>query len=280
MDRPGRLETVAIVAWLATQEAVRRRAVLALGGLSVVLMGLFALAAWQAVDPDDPDVDVIGATLLGTAAFSTLLLGAIVAVFLTHSAVRGDAERGLLQPVLVRPVQRWSAVAGRATAGVVIAASYAFALWLVSVGLLRVVGGWAPERWLAPGAAVALAVALVAVASVAASSMFGAMVAGSFTLVLVGLGFTVGLLAQLGDTLDIALLVGVADVVSLVLPFEALYRHALAVLGAGLVDLPAGAAVGPFGGAREAGPLLLPWIGIWTLAALGLASLRATRMDV
>ena len=28
--------------------------------------------------------------------------------------VRGDAERGLLQPVLVRPVERWAAVAGRA----------------------------------------------------------------------------------------------------------------------------------------------------------------------
>ena len=37
--------------------------------------------------------------------FATLFLGTILAVFLTLGAVRGDAERGLLQPVLVRPLQ-------------------------------------------------------------------------------------------------------------------------------------------------------------------------------
>ena len=44
------------------------------------------------------------ATLLGLAMFATLFLGTVLAVFLTLGAVRGDAERGLLQPLLVRPV--------------------------------------------------------------------------------------------------------------------------------------------------------------------------------
>ena len=43
--------------------------------------------------------------------FATLFLGAILAVFLTFSAVRGDAERGLLQPLLVRPLPRGDAPA-------------------------------------------------------------------------------------------------------------------------------------------------------------------------
>ena len=47
-----------------------------------------------------------GATLLGLSMFATLFLGTILAVFLTLGAVRGDAERGLLQPLLVRPVSR------------------------------------------------------------------------------------------------------------------------------------------------------------------------------
>ena len=38
--------------------------------------------------------------------FATLFLGAVLAVFLTLGAVRGDAERGLLQPLLVRPLGR------------------------------------------------------------------------------------------------------------------------------------------------------------------------------
>jgi hypothetical protein len=150
----------------------------------------------------------------------------------------------------------------------------------VAVGVLRIAGGWTPDRWLAPGLVIAAAVALVAVASVVASTFLPAMVAGSLTLLLLGLGFTVGLLAQLGDTLDLALLVRVADVASLALPFEALYRHALAVLSAGVIEVPTGAAVGPFGGARDADALLAPWIAVWTLGALAVAGARAARMDV
>ena len=38
--------------------------------------------------------------------FGTLFLGAVLAVFLTLGVVRGDAERGLLQPLVVRPLGR------------------------------------------------------------------------------------------------------------------------------------------------------------------------------
>ena len=47
-----------------------------------------------------------GATILGLAMFGTLFLGVVLAVFLTIGAVRGDAERGLLQPLIVRPLGR------------------------------------------------------------------------------------------------------------------------------------------------------------------------------
>ena len=47
-----------------------------------------------------------GAFVFGLAMFATLFLGVVLAVFLTLGAVRGDAERGLLQPLIVRPVGR------------------------------------------------------------------------------------------------------------------------------------------------------------------------------
>ena len=47
-----------------------------------------------------------GATLFGLSMFGTLFLGAVLAIFLTLGVVRGDAERGLLQPLVVRPVGR------------------------------------------------------------------------------------------------------------------------------------------------------------------------------
>ena len=42
-----------------------------------------------------------GAFIFGLAMFATLFLGVVLAVFLTLGAVRGDAERGLLQPLVV-----------------------------------------------------------------------------------------------------------------------------------------------------------------------------------
>jgi Cu-processing system permease protein len=43
----------------------------------------------------------------------TLLLGSVLAAFLTLGVVRGDAQRGLLQPLVVRPVGRGGLLLGR-----------------------------------------------------------------------------------------------------------------------------------------------------------------------
>ena len=81
--------------------------------LTVAFLALYGLGVVADLQGDRRDrrapagVDgeiVAGATLLGLSMFATLFLGAILAVFLTLGAVRGDAERGLLQPLLVRPL--------------------------------------------------------------------------------------------------------------------------------------------------------------------------------
>ena len=63
----------------------------------------------QITPPRDVNVDTrtfAGAFLIGLAMFATLFLGVVLAVFLTLGVVSGDAERGLLQPLVVRPVGR------------------------------------------------------------------------------------------------------------------------------------------------------------------------------
>ena len=45
--------------------------------------------------------------------FATLFLGAVLAVFLTLGVVRGDAESGLLQPIVVRPIGRTTMLVAR-----------------------------------------------------------------------------------------------------------------------------------------------------------------------
>ena len=72
-----------------------------------------------------------------------------------------------------------------------------------------------------------------------------------------------------------------ADVVSWVLPFEALYQAALAAITADTVGFTRLAInLGPFGGAEEAGPLLWPW-ALAYLALVGVgASAAFARRDL
>ena len=61
---------------------------------------------WRASSrPQDVNVDTrtfAGSFLTGLAMFATLFLGVVLAVFLTLGVVTGDAERGLLQPLVVQ----------------------------------------------------------------------------------------------------------------------------------------------------------------------------------
>ena len=73
-----------------------------------------------------------GATLLGLSMFATLFLGAILAVFLTLGAVRGDAERGLLQPMLVRPLPRGTCCSGASSPPAACARAYVIVVFLAA----------------------------------------------------------------------------------------------------------------------------------------------------
>ena len=99
-----------IVARYALREAVRRRVILVVLVLTLGFLALYALGTAVsfnevnslAADDQLDDRVLVGSTLFGLAMFTTLFLGTVLGVFLTLGAVRGDAERGLLQPIVVQ----------------------------------------------------------------------------------------------------------------------------------------------------------------------------------
>ena len=94
--------------------AVRRKVFAVVVVLTVVFLVLFWLGESLRVSrprrsqpPRELNIDTrtfAGAFLVGLAMFATLFLGVVLAVFLTLGVVTGDAERGLLQPLVVRPI--------------------------------------------------------------------------------------------------------------------------------------------------------------------------------
>ena len=102
------------IAGYGLREALRRRVfgvvlILTVGFLTLFWLGVHFL--YGNLGNVGPPVGVdartfVGATVFGLAMFGTLFLGTVLAVFLTLGVVRGDAERGLLQPLVVRPIGR------------------------------------------------------------------------------------------------------------------------------------------------------------------------------
>jgi len=213
-----------------------------------------------------------GSTLVGLAMFCTLFLGAVLAAFLTLSAVRGDAENGLLQPLVVRPIGRDALLAGRFAAAALVCAGYVLAVYAAAVVIVGVAGEWWPDRVLSPGLGLAAGVVVIAALSLLGSIFLGATANGIAVFMVFGAGLAAGLLGQIGDALSVETLENVSKAAAWVLPFEALYQAGLEGLTAD-VSGATGIIVrlGPFGGAQAGGALLWPWV----LVYLGLVAWAA-----
>ncbi len=280
---PPPAAAVRVIAGFALRESLRRRVFAVVAVLTLAFLALYGLGAWQAfkeVDEfalDDAGVEaetVFGATLLGLAMFGTLFLGTILAVFLTLGAVRGDAERGLLQPVLVRPLSRRTLLLGRFAAAASVCSAYVLVVYLIAMVLTNVAGGWWPDRILMPGLALAAAVAILAAIALAGSVFLASTANGIAVFMIFGAGLVAGLLGQIGEGLGSDTLETIAAIASWALPFEALYQDGLAALTADQVGFTRLAVnLGPFGGAQGAGPEL--WL--WAIAYLALVGLVAWR---
>jgi ABC-type transport system involved in multi-copper enzyme maturation permease subunit len=281
-----------IVAGFALRESLRRRVFLVVGVLTAGFLGLYALGTWQAFRTLGSEAGAISlagvdtrtvtaATLLGLAMFATLFLGTILAVFLTLGAVRGDAERGLLQPLVVRPVARRDLLLGRFCAAAGVCAAYVVAVFLAAAAITWAFGGWWPDRTLVPAIALALSVAVLCGLSLTGSVLLSSTANGIAVFMVFGAGLTGGLLGQIAEVIGSHTLADVASATSWVLPFEALYQAALSDLTADTVGFTRLALdLGPFGGAQAAGPVLWPWALVYLLGLGAVATRAFARRDL
>jgi Cu-processing system permease protein len=273
-----------IVAGFALRESLRRRVFLVIALLTVAFLALYGLGVWQASRTLDDGLSeasgvqtrtVAAATMLGLAMFATLFLGAVLSVFLTLGAVRGDAERGLLAPLLVRPLSRRALLLGRYGAAASVCAGYVALLFLAVAAITWAFLGWWPDRTLEPALELAGGVAVLCALSLAGSVVLSSTANGIAVFMLFGAGLTGGLLGQIAQVIGSGTLEDVATATSWVLPFEALYQDALAAITAETVGFTRLVVeLGPFGGARALGPWLWPW-AVAYLAGLGGLAVRA-----
>lgn len=288
---PSPLRSTATVIGLSIQEGVRRRVFFAVLVLTVAFLVLYGLAthfAFRSADEfaggDSQILDpraFTGATMFGLAMFATLFLGAVLAVFLTLGAVRGDAETGLLQPVVVRPIGRTTLLVARFAGAALLAGAYVVLVYLAALAITDAAGGWSPDHVLGPALALALGVAIIAALSLLASTLMTVTAQGIVVFMAFGAGLTAGLLAQIGNAINSDSLHTIGRIASWALPFEGLYAaglHALISDTSGLTGVVL--QLGPFGGSEAAGPELLAWAFLYLVGVLSLAALVFSRRDL
>ena len=278
-----------VVALHAIRESLRRRVFLVVLVLSIVFVGLYAWGTSVLLDDVSGfnanafGVDAMtlaGATVLGLAMFAILFLGTVLATFLTLDAVRGDADRGLLQPLIVRPLGRPAYLGGRLLAAGVVSAAYVVVLFGACTVITGVLGWW-PDRWVTPALGLAAATVIIAALALLGSVVLSSTANGIAVFMVFGAGLTAGLLGQIAEGLDSETLGSISDVATWILPFEALYQDGLAGLTAD-VQGPTAAIIslGPFGGAQEGGAALWPFALAYVAAAFAAAVGLFARRDL
>jgi ABC-type transport system involved in multi-copper enzyme maturation permease subunit len=288
---PSPLRSALTVIGLSVQEGVRRRVFLAVLVLTAGFLALYALGvhfAFRSADEFasgetkilDPQA-FTGATMFGLAMFATLFLGAVLAVFLTLGVVRGNAETGLLQPIVVRPIGRTTMLMARFAGAALLSSAYVALVYLAAWGITDAAGGWSPDHLIGPMLGLALAVAIIAALSLLASTLLSVTAQGIVVFMIFGAGLTAGLLAQIGHAINSDSLHSIGRVASWALPFEGLYAAGLHALISGTSGLTGVVLqLGPFGGSEAAGPELIAWAFLYLAAVLSIAALVFSRRDL
>jgi Cu-processing system permease protein len=269
------------IAGYGLREALRRKVFVVVCLLTVAFLALYWVGARYAfnhvrnvVPPEGVDARTFtGAFLFGMAMFGTLFLGVVLAIFLTLGTVRGDAERALLQPLVVRPIGRSTLLAARFLGAAAVCVPYVLVMYFAAMLLTGLEGSWWPDRIVMPGLEVAAGVVIVAALSLLGSVFLSSIANGIAIFMIFGAGLVAGLLGNIGHVLNSHGLIHAAKVAAWAVPFEALYQDALRAITqetSGLTGFLL--RLGPFGGAEQGGIALRLW-SVAYLAIVGAVAL-------
>jgi len=277
--------SIAIIARLSLREAVRRRLLWALAGLTVVIVALtwWGFSRIADASPITGPVEMLGVsqvTVMLAFMFSFVL--AMTAVFAGSPAIGPEIESGLLLAVLARPVHRSDVLLGRWFGLASVLVVYALVAGYLELGAVDLATGYVPSDaltapWYLAGESLVL-LTLAIVLSTRIASVAG----GAMAVVAYGLAWMAGVMGGVGEAFNNDVLRAAGTVSRLVLPSDVLWRGAAgaltppeSVLSAGGIADASLYKFSPFSGTVPSVEWLA-WCVLWVVAmlALGIVLLR------
>jgi ABC-type transport system involved in multi-copper enzyme maturation permease subunit len=281
--------SIVAIARLTLREAVRRRLLWALAGLTVVIVILtfWAFSRIAEASPISGPIEMLGVsqvTVMLAFMFSFVL--AMTAVFAGSPAIGADIESGLLLAVLARPIRRSEVLLGRWLGLAVVLVGYALVAGYLELAAVDLATGYTPsDSFAAPWYLAGEALILLTLA-VVMSTRIASVAGGAVAVVGYGLAWMAGVVGGVGVAFNNDLLRGAGTVSHLLLPSDIMWRGTAGALTPPLDVLSAGGIAdaalyqfSPFSGAAPR-PEWLAWCVVWVVGMLALGTWLLSRREL
>jgi ABC-type transport system involved in multi-copper enzyme maturation permease subunit len=283
------IQSIVIIARLTLREAVKRRLLWVLAGLTalIVVLTWWAFSRIAEASPITGPTEMLGVSQVCVMlAFMFSFVLAMTAVFAGSPAIGPDIENGLLLAILARPIRRSEVMLGRWLGLAAVLVVYALVAGYLELGAVVLATGYAPidpltaPLYLAGEALILLTFAIVL------STRIASVAGGAVAVVGYGLAWMAGIMGGVGEAFSNDLLRGAGTAARLILPSDVMWRGAAGalsptqeVLRGGGVATPELYQFSPFSGAPPS-LFWLAWCVAWIVGALALGAILLRRREL
>lgn len=280
------VRTVSTIAELTLREAVRRRVVLALAGLTLVMLVFSGWGFSRLADESgltSGQTRLTASIVLNLVMFGFSLIAALGTAFLAGPTLAGETESGIALAVLARPIRRSDFLLGKWLGLVAFGCGFVVLAGLSELIVVQVtMDYWPPQPAVALAHVAAQTIVLLTLAMLL-STAISPMASGVIAVGLFGATWIAGVVGGIGASLDNDAVARVGTISRMVLPTDGLWRGAMHAF-----QDPS--AIVEFGGSEAAGfPFLsmaplttayLLWAVVWVVMAWALAANSFARRDL
>jgi ABC-type transport system involved in multi-copper enzyme maturation permease subunit len=279
---------VLTIAALTLRESIRRRVVLAVVGLTVVLLvlswwGFSRLAASAEGSLTSGEQAMTASILLNLVMFGFSLIAALGTAFLAGPTLAGETESGIALAVLARPIRRADFLLGKWLGLVVFGSGFVVVAGLAQLLVVRgTTDYWPPDPAIALALLAAQTILLLTLALLL-STAISPMASGVVTVGLFGSAWIAGVVGGIGASLDNASVERVGVVSRMLLPTDGLWRGAMHAFQdpVSIIEFgPDEAEAFPFLSAASLTPAYLAWSALWVAMVWALATVFFLRKNL
>lgn len=277
--------TVLTIAALTLREATRRRVLLALVGLTGVLV---ALSGWgfsrlAAESLTSGEARLTASILLNLVMFGFSLIAALGTAFLAGPTLAGETESGIALSVLARPIRRSSFLLGKWLGLVLFGSGFVVLAGLAQCLVVHATVDYWPPSVVTALALLAAQTAVLLTLAVLLSTVISPMASGVVAVGLFCSTWVAGVVGGIGASLGNESVERVGTVSRMALPTDGLWRGAMHAFQDPSALLEFGGTEGqafPFLSIAPLTPAYLLWSALWVAMVWGLAALSFARKDL